>query len=58
MALNNGQAGIDCLECGYIKTADTAEKAKELSDSLRWHGGDPLCPDCGQSVTFEHYIDL
>jgi transcription elongation factor Elf1 len=56
--LSEGEAGIDCINCGHEEVVTTVKEANELSKKLTWSGGDPVCPGCGNSVTFEHYLDL
>jgi len=57
--LNNGQAGIDCDDCGYLDIVYSKEHEAALFNALKWPDGhsDPLCPECGALVTFESYIN-
>jgi DNA-directed RNA polymerase subunit RPC12/RpoP len=55
--LENGQAGIDCINCGNQEIVTTEDKSESLSKSLEWVAGDPVCPECGDRVMYEHYLD-
>ena len=56
--LTNGEAGIDCIHCGTKEVVTTEDESELLSKSLHWaESGDPLCPNCGGTVTYEHYLD-
>ncbi len=56
--LTNGEAGIDCGNCGGQEIVTTEDKSELLSKSLGWsEGGDPFCPGCGNTVVYEHYLD-
>ena len=57
--LTNGEAGIDCDDCGYQLIAKTKSHEKEIIEFLVWPDDccDPLCPECGAQTTFESYID-
>jgi transcription elongation factor Elf1 len=51
-------AGIDCLECGHEESVTTKAELQQLIDKLEWSSaGDPYCPECGNTVTLENYID-
>ena len=54
--LSEGEAGIDCINCGNKEIVTTADANELLSKSLDWDGGDPICPKCGNAVTYEHYL--
>lgn len=54
--IREGQAGIDCAHCGYLKTAGTAQDASALEKTLEWRFGSPLCPKCRNAIVFENYI--
>lgn len=55
--LENGQAGIDCINCGHQEIVTTEDDSELLSKSLDWAGCNPVCPECGDVVTYEHYLD-
>ncbi|MGI9570184.1 MAG: hypothetical protein ACR2PH_10715 [Desulfobulbia bacterium] len=56
--LSNGQAGIDCINCGNQEIVTTESDSELLSKALEWSAsGDAICPECGNTVTYEHYLD-
>jgi ribosomal protein S27E len=55
--LNNGQGGIDCINCGKVVVVTTRHDLEVVERTLDWELGDPKCPSCGNQVTFEDYID-
>jgi hypothetical protein len=55
--LENGQAGIDCINCGLQEIVTKEEDSELLSKSLNWVNYNPVCPECGSPVTYEHYLD-
>ena len=56
--LNNGEAGIDCTNCGYTEIVRDEGAMEEFKNLLRWDTeGSPVCPGCGLTVTFEDYLD-
>lgn len=57
--LTDGQAGIDCINCGNQEIVTDEDSSDILSKSLHWtDNGDPICPKCGEPVTYEHYLEL
>jgi|TARA_Y100000310_G_C20249453_1_gene608398 ribosomal protein S27AE len=57
--LTNGEAGIDCINCGHQEIAKTRDECDLLEIKLEWNDfGDPFCPVCGDTVMFEEYLDL
>lgn len=57
MSIDIGNAGIDCLNCGYIKEV-TKEQDLEFRKELSWSStGSPFCPECGHQVMYEDYTD-
>ena len=56
--LDDKTAGIDCINCGHQEVVKTGKKRDEMQDKLTWFiGGCAACPECGQPVMFEDYID-
>lgn len=52
-----GQAGISCADCGHKEIVNTARMRDHLIEILTWHEcGDPVCPACGELLTFEDYL--
>jgi len=55
--IQDGKAGIDCINCGHQEIATNEDESELLSKSLHWaENGDAVCPECGHTVTYEHYI--
>ena len=51
------ESGIDCINCGFEKVVTTKAESESLKKSLKWtENGNPQCPECGHSVTYEDYI--
>ena len=57
MSLQDKSAGIECDSCGHEEIVYSEIEAKELASRLKWVSGNPICPECGEAVTFEHYLD-
>lgn len=55
--LSDGQAGIDCGNCGYKEVVTTNTEKDAMKKRLVWRQGDPVCPECDDSVWFEDYLD-
>lgn len=55
--IEDKQAGICCKECGYEVVVTTKESMVRLSQDLLWVDGDPICPECGNCVWFEDYLE-
>ena len=56
--LQNGQAGIDCENCGHQEIVTTKPESKALTEALHWvDDGDPICSECLEVVMYEDYID-
>lgn len=51
-----GQAGISCGACGHEEIVTSARLRGELEGNLTWANGDPVCPSCGITLTFEDYL--
>jgi uncharacterized Zn finger protein len=49
--------GIDCQECGHQEVVTTKDELEKLRKWLIWDTDSPNCPECGNIVTFEDYID-
>lgn len=57
MSLLLGEAGIDCTNCGHVSAVKTRRDCENLEKALEWFEGNPVCPECGDYLTFEDYID-
>ena len=57
MPVLNTEAGIDCIDCGHCVVVKTRKDADDLAAELKWVDGNPVCPECGSSITFHGYID-
>lgn len=56
--LNDNTAGIDCLSCGFKEVTTNKADSESLQKSLQWtKNGDAICPECGNTVTYEDYIN-
>ena len=55
--LSDGQAGVDCGNCGHKEVVSTGVEKEALKARMVWRQGDPVCQGCSQSVWFEDYID-
>ncbi len=56
--LNDKTAGIDCINCGFEKVVTNRADSDLLQNSLEWaENGSAVCPECGNSVNYEDYID-
>ena len=55
--LTNGEAGIDCINCGYQEIVTTQDGLEEMRKRLHWRQGDPVCPECNDTPTFEDYLE-
>lgn len=55
--MNDEEAGISCINCGYEKVVTNKCESDRLQKSLRWtENGSAICPECGNSVIYEDYI--
>lgn len=55
--LSDGEAGIDCGNCGHKEIASTNAEKEVMKERVVWQQGDPVCPGCNNSVWFEDYLD-